>query len=79
MPPTSSMDLARRTDAALPRLIQVSACGVLVVVTPALVFRAGDDLGSRRWALMSPGWGNLGLVPVFEWGLTAEAPSAWGR
>lgn len=78
MTPASPVNLARSTVAALPRLKQDSVRGVLVLGTPPLFPRAGDDQWSRRWALMSPGWGNLGLT-VFAWGFTAEAPSAWGR
>lgn len=74
----SPVNLARSTAAALPRLIQDSARGVLVLGAPALFSWAGDDLWSRRWALTSPGWGNLGLT-LFAWGFTAEAPSVWGR
>lgn len=70
----SPVNLARSTAAVLPRLIQDSARGVLVLGAPALFSWAGDDLWSRRWALTSPGWGNLGLS-LFAWGFTAEAPS----
>lgn len=36
MTPASPENLARSTPAAVPRLIQDSACGVLVLGTPAL-------------------------------------------